>query len=447
MAAAGLPLFFGEGPQVFEPNDGHWAQAAQPAGKGLSRDLEVDIAIIGAGYTGLSAAYHLAKAHPDRDIVVLEARTVGHGASGRNGGMVLPQTGAEAFEIAEDLETHRHTYDLTVKSMRAMQRLVQATGVDCDLVLDGYCHTINDPADLDAYRAYFEKARRAGLPLQFWDRATTKHHLGTDAYAGAVFDPNGGSVHALKLVHALRKAAEEEGAVIWEHTPVASIEEGEKIRLVAGGRQVLARAVVLATDAYTSKLGYFRHRMFVLHVQCASTPPLPPAKLAELGWNSRLPFFDAKDALYHVVLTPDHRLVVGGRSAEYFLGNGLAYKGDLGRISTLMHDEMVRLWPALKDVPFDRVWNGPIGMTFDGNEAVGVLGRHHNVFYGLGYNGHGINTAFMFGDVIAHLFSRKEHGWEDTAYFNNVPPLIPPEPYRWIGVNTTLRFVDWMERD
>lgn len=440
-AAVGLPLFFREGPAVFDPNDSHWSKIQNQANRGLDKDLEVDIAIIGGCYTGLSSAYHLAKAYPDRDIVVLEARNVGHGASGRNGGMVLPQTGAESFEIAEDLETHKFTYDMTVRSMRSMQQLVSDMGVDCDLVLDGYCHTINDPKDMDAYRAYVEQVRKVGMPLELWDQETTVQHLGTRAYAGAVFDPNGGHVHALKLVYALKQAAEAEGVTIYEYTPVASLEEGEKIRLVAGGRQVIARAVVLATNAYTSKLGYFKHRTFVLHVQCASTPPLGADRMASLGWRRRLPFFDAKDALYHVVLTPDHRLVVGGRSAEYFLNNGLHYKGNINKVSNIMLDELHRIYPSLKGIEFERVWNGPICMTFDGVEAVGVMGKYNNIFYGLGYNGHGVDMAFMFGDIIAHLYGRKEHDWERTAYYNHLPPLIPPEPYRWLGIQTTMKYV------
>ena len=360
--------------------------------------------------------------------------------------MVLPQTGPESFEIAEDIATHKLTYDLTVDSMKSMKKLVDSSGIDSELVLDGYCVTLGDEDDIPAWQYYIDSARQAGMPLELWDRQKTEQKLGTRLYAGAVYDPNGGQVHPLKLVQSLKKATEDAGVAIFEFSAVSRITEGEKIVLDVGPHRITARAIVLATNAYTSKLGYFNHRIIPFHVQCGATPPLSEKQLAELNWRSRLPFFDDKDALYHVVLTRDRRLVVGGRSAEYFIGNDLRYGGNLAEIDAIMRREMYRIFPSLQGVPFERVWNGPICMTFDGVEAVGVTGEYKNIFYGLGYNGHGINTAFMFGSVIAAMYNREDHDWENTAYYNHVPPLTPPDPYKWLGVQTALKYYKWKSR-
>jgi len=184
--------------EKFAENDSYWAKTetinSLPA---LCSNLDVDIAIIGGGYTGLSAAYHLAKMNPDLKIVVFEAKTLGSGASGRNGGMVLPSL----LDEYSDNETFKWTYDLSVENMKFIDSLSKALNIDIDLVLDGYCETIYREDDVQEYEDYVDEANDAGIPLEFWDKQKTKEKLGTDLYFGAMFDPNGGSIHALKLVN------------------------------------------------------------------------------------------------------------------------------------------------------------------------------------------------------------------------------------------------------
>jgi glycine/D-amino acid oxidase-like deaminating enzyme len=150
--------------------------------------------------------------------------------------------------------------------------------------------------------------------------------------------------------------------------------------------------------------------------------------------------------LFHLVLTPDNRIVMGGGSAEYFAGNKTKYAGDLKAIADLMHAELARIFPALKDVPFDHVWDGVLGVTFDEIEAVGVRGEHKNIYYGLAYNGHGVNMSFLFGDVIAHMYRGEEHDWQETAYANEPLRRMPPDPYKWLGVQALTRYYLYQDR-
>jgi hypothetical protein len=158
-AGIGIPMLMGEKEAVFDPNDSYWTKEQPAANPPLQQDIQADVVIIGGGYTGLSTAWHMAKTNPDLSIVLLEARQVGHGASGRHGGMVLPQTGLETLKIAEDEETHKWTYALTVDSMKSLKKLVDSTGIDCELKLDGYCYTILDEEDIPNDQAYVEKSR------------------------------------------------------------------------------------------------------------------------------------------------------------------------------------------------------------------------------------------------------------------------------------------------
>ena len=441
----GVPLVFKE-ETVFDPNDSYWAEEQPEANPALGEDLVVDVAIIGGGYTGLATAYHLAKVMPELKIVVLEAKETGHGASGRNGGMVLPQTGPETMQIDYDEETHKWTYDLTVKSMKELARFVEASGIDCDLRLDGYVYAILQKEDLGYYRDYVARAQGMGIPLEYWNQAKTTSELGTDVYYGAVYDPNGGSVHAMKLIRALKKSAEELGVQIYENSQVTDVEEGEIIRLSVGQYQVLAKDIVLATNAYSSKLGYFKHQLVPVHTQVAATAPLSEEKLAEIGWNSRLPFYDSRNFLYHLVLTPDNRIVVGGGNAEYYFNNDLHFEGDMSRISAMLREEVSRIYPALKDVSFEYIWDGILAVTFDEYETVGVMGDYENIYYALAYNGHGVNLSFMFGRVIANMFRGREHGWRYTSYADYpLRKMMPPEPLKWLGAKGFLGYYQWLD--
>ena len=441
----GVPLIFKE-QTIFDPNDSYWAEAQPEANPALGENLQVDVAIIGGGYTGLSTAYHLAKTLPELNIVVLEAQRVGDGASGRNGGIVLPQTGPETMQIDYDDETHKWTYDLTVKSMKELAHFVEVSGMDCDLRLDGYLYAILQEEDLAYYKKYVRRAQGLGIPLEYRNQAETTRTLGTDVYAGSVYDPNGGSVHAMKLVHALKKSAEALGVKIYEYSQVRDVEEGEIIRLIVGEFQVLAKRIVLATNAYSSKLGYFKHQLVPVHTQVAATAPLSEGILAEIGWNSRLPFYDSRNFLYHLVLTPDNRIVVGGGNAEYYFNNDLHFEGDLNRISAMISEEVGRIFPALKGLPFEYIWDGILAVTFDEYETVGVMGDYENIYYALAYNGLGVNLAFMFGRVIANMMRGREHGWRYTSYANYpLRKMMPPEPLKWLGAKGFLSYYQWLD--
>lgn len=445
IAGIGIPALMGEKEAVFDPNDSYWAKEQPAANPPLLQDVQADVAIIGGGYTGLSTAWHMAQANPKLKIILLEARQVGHGASGRNGGMVLP--GLSSMEIYDE-ETHKLTYDLTVDSMKSLKKVVDSTGMDCDLNLGGYCYTIRDEDDLPHRKAYVEQVKKMGMPLEFWDKDRTADELGTEYYYGAMYDPNGGRVHAMKLVRALKYAAEQAGVQIYENSQVTGIEEGETIRLTVGENEntVLAKTIVIATNGYTSKLGYFKYQVMPAHVQCAVTPPLSKKQLSQMGWESGLPFFDSRKLLYHLVLTADSRIVIGGGSGEYFFRNDLHYGGDLDKIGAMMLGELIQIYPTLKGIQFEQVWDGILGISYDRVESVGVTGKHKNIYYGLAYNGHGINPSFMFGNIISSMYNGASHRWEKIACYNYPLPYIPPEPFKWIGVQGVMKYYQWLDQ-
>lgn len=437
----------GENKIVFADNDSFWAKSeiisVNPA---LNADIKVDVAIIGGGYTGLSSAYHLAKMNPDLKIAVFEAKTLGSGASGRHGGMVL----SSLLDEYEDERILKRTYDLSVNNMKFIDSLSKALNINCDLVLNGYCETIFRKEDVTEYKEYVEEVNQAGIPLEFWDKHKTKEKLGTDLYFGAMYDPNGGSVHAVKLIKLLKTATENEGVIIYENSPVVSFEEGKTIKLKVKASNsdytVEADDIVVATNAYTSKLGIFKSKIMPVHTQTAVTEPLTQTQLDAVKWKSRLPFYDSRIMLFHLVLTPDNRIVVGGGNVEYYFNNGLEYRGNLAKVSGMMLNEMIIMYPELKGIKFESVWNGILGTTYDEVATVGVMGVNKNIYYGLAYNGHGVNQSILFGDVVAHLYSGKYHGWEDTECYGYELSKLPPEPFKFVGSNMFFKYWKWKDR-
>ncbi len=436
------PALLGES-MHFDSLDSYWAREQPARNPALAQALQVDVAIIGGGFTGLSAAWHLAQAAPELRIALFEARGVGHGASGRNGGMVLPQTPDESMQIDYDDATHRWTYNLTVGSMEALAKFVAESGMDCDLRLKGYLNVFTWPEDIPYYENYVAQTEKMGLPLQLLDAKETAAKLGTDVYHGAVYDPNGGSVHPMKLIRAMKQMAEAAGVSIYENSPVLAVHPGKKVRLEVGRARHLVQTptLVLATNAYTSKLGFFRQQLMPVHTQCLVTAPLSDAQMTAVGWKSALPFYDSRTLLYHFVLTPDRRLVLGGGHAQYFFNNGLEFRGNLSKIEQAMARELERVFPALADVRIEGVWNGVLGVSWDEHPAVGVTGEHGNILYALAYNGHGVNLAFLFGKIIAHIYQKKSMTlWRYASFVDYPLPKIPPEPFRWLGARAMLGY-------
>ena len=239
------------------------------------------MAIIGGRFTGLSSAYYIRKNQPAKKVVVLEARGCGNGASGRNGAMVLTMTADRFMQFSGDPTMDKRIYDLTVENIDQLHALSAATGIDCELDTNGALQVFNTKADLETGRAYAERARKLGMDVELWDRQQTFEALGTRMYEGAFLDRRCGQVHPMKLVQVFKSAAQSAGAEIFENTAVARIEEGSPIRLhTTNGRRVTAKSLVMASNAYTSKLGFFRNGIVPIFNYVGITPRLSDTQIA-----------------------------------------------------------------------------------------------------------------------------------------------------------------------
>ena len=405
LGAAGLnelsPKIWPE-PMVFEPNQSYWAKSQPPQNPPLAENITADVIVLGGGFTGLSSAYYIRTLSPQKRVVLLEAKGCGNGASGRNGAMVLNLTDDRYMQLGPDPALDKRIYDLTARNIQTLLKLSAITGIDCELETNGALQVLNTSDDVRDAQLYVQAARSAGMPVEFWNKQQVANAIGTDLYEGAFFDPNAGHIHPMKLLQVWKAAAQSVGTTIYENTVVTNIEEGrEHVVHTMSGLTVKAKSLVLATNAFTSRLGYFQNSIVPVHEYVAMTPPLSEQQLARMGWQRRSPFNDSRTEVIYLGLTRDNRIHIGGGSPSYFFNNGVGDPHEPSRHYAHLHRELVRLYPALEGVEFEAIWSGMVDWSLNESPSVGRAGKYNNIFYGLGYSGHGVNLTSVFGRIIA----------------------------------------------
>ncbi len=408
--------------EFYDKNESYWAQFLPPINPALDNDLSVDVAVIGGGYTGLSAAYHIKKSNPSLNVAIFEAMRVGNGASGRNGALVLAQTYSEGgMTMGKNKAYHKEIYDITVASMKRLKELAESTGIDPEFVLNGQCAGIYSHANMESFREYAAASRKLGMPIEFWEKDKAISMLGSPGLLGAVYDPNGGMVNPGKLLAALKKLAEDAGVVIYENSSVRGYTEGKIITLpvFANKREyeVKAKSIVIAANAYAAAtLDFLTNDIEPAHTQVAVTTPLTEEQYQSLGWKNNISWYDDQyaetdfDATFHMVITNDLRIVIGGGSVEYNEDESLLYPGNIDEIEDQIAERLSEIYPSLKGIRIENTWDGLICETKSKSERIGVTGKDKNIYYALGYNGgQGVNVAFLFGELVSKLYNGEKH--------------------------------------
>ncbi len=418
-----------------------WANAAPPPGEPpylpappLSKDHDCDIAIVGGGFTGTSTAYHMARRFPEKRIVLCEARLLANGASGRNAGLVLNGINGAP---TEDLEVARRIFDTTRAGIDAIALRIREQSLDVPFRRDGCIEVITDPARAEAAARDAERLASAGIPVRFLTGKDLAALGRFDGAVGATFDPTAGQIDGVQLVRAMRPVLDRLGVIIHEQTQVLGIEEGETITLTTPNARLRAKAVVLATNAYTPRLGYFRSGIVPLHSHLVATEPLTPEAWEEIGWGRGLDgFSDDFDRIAYGSMTARGELVFGGGSNAaygYGFGNGTAYGGDASTWSASIESTLRRYLPKAANVRIAHRWTGPVALTLSRMCTMGVRGKNRNVYYALGYSGHGITLANLAGEVLTDIYSGDDARWRDLPFYEQKLSYVPPEPFRWVG--------------
>jgi glycine/D-amino acid oxidase-like deaminating enzyme len=285
-----------------------------------------------------------------------------------------------------------------------------------------------------------ERLARAGIPASFLIPRGLRIGGGT---RGAVVDPLAGRLNGFALLQAMRPVLAAHGVAVYEHTPVLRVREGPTITLAVPGGEVRAQAVVLATNAYTPALGYFRRGILPLHSHVVATAPLPADRWEKIGWDEWDGFTDDLDRIAYACRTPAGRVVFGGggnAAYSYRFGGATDFPDQAGHPAfAFVRSAMLRYFPGLGDTAIEYRWSGTLGVTLDRVCTMGVRGANRNVYYALGYSGHGLALALLAGRVLTDLYEGNHETWRDLPFYQRRLPPLPPEPLRWIGYQAYTR--------
>jgi glycine/D-amino acid oxidase-like deaminating enzyme len=394
----------------------------------LPGSIDADVVIVGAGYTGLSTA--LALREEGREAVVLEAETAGFGASGRNAGHLTPTIGKDIPTLLR-LYGRRRTgalLNLAETGIRYVEGLI-ARGVECDYAPVGNVIAAVHPRQ----HANVDRAARAAGELGIHGELLAADAMRARglprAFTRGFLEPLGGVLDPGRYVRGLRALALDAGATLFERTPVERIELGRPLIVHARAGRIRARRVVVATNAYTPRLGLLRSRILALRVQLFRTAPLGASQRAAVGWPGREGIYTAHEVLESYRLTADDRIVGGSKFVRYGYGGRELADVDAG-IARRLETTFRKRFPELGDVAITDHWGGPIGFTLNFLPALGRLGPDGDVVYAVGYAGHGVALATYAGRMVCDLLHRRDG--PGAALWKRAQFPLPPEPLRWL---------------
>jgi glycine/D-amino acid oxidase-like deaminating enzyme len=418
-------------------------------GEPLAGDVEADVAIVGAGFTGLWTAYYLTRADPGLRIVVCEREIAGFGASGRNGGWC-----SALFPTSLSKLERMSGRPAAIAMQRAMHaavdevgRAAAAEGIDCHFAKGGTVTLARSPAQLERARSEVAEAREFGFgesDLRLLGAAEARALANASGVLGGTYTPHCAAIHPARLARGLAEVVRRAGVQVFERTPVLRIEPGA---LVTSSGTVRARYIVRATEGYTPGLPGLQRAIVPVYSLMIATAPLPESVWAQIGLAGRPTFGDLRHLIIYGQRTADGRLAFGGRGAPYHLGSAVRPSFDrVPAVFNALRRTLGDLFPALGDVPVTHGWGGPLGITRDWCASVG-LDPGTGLAWAGGYVGDGVSTTNLAGRTLADLITGADSELVGLPWVGHRSPDWEPEPLRWLGLNAGLRVVSLADRE
>jgi glycine/D-amino acid oxidase-like deaminating enzyme len=374
-----------------------------------------DVVIVGAGYTGLSAARVLAQA--GASVLVLERDDIGSGASSRNGGQALAGLKLEPAALVGRFGARRarELYEISLEALRRLEGIIAAEAIDCGYARCGHIQCASKPSHYEAFRAERDLlAQTFGHRVELIGRGDQRREVGTDVYHGLLLDERSGALNPARLVDGLAAAASRAGAAIVLKSPVQFVRRsGHRFEIATAVGRFESDDVLMATDAYTTDAApHLRRRLVSIGSYIIVTQPLEPGQADAILPRRRMAF-DSKYFLHYFRLTDDGRLLFGGR-AEFSEPGQAATR----RAAAILHRDLAHVFPQLGGVGIDYAWSGRVAFTRD---QMPRAGRLEGQYYAGGYAGHGVAMAAYLGELVARRIAGEP--FDHPLFDDRLPPI------------------------
>ncbi len=403
----------------------------------LPGDLDVDVAIVGGGLTGLWTALYLRELAPDCRVAVVESEVCGFGASGRNGGWcsALFPTSLDHLAVLAGRQAAVAQHRAMIDTVGVVGAEVERLGIDCHWAQGGTVTVATNPAHVERLRAGVDERRRWGFKEsddRWLSPAEMAERVRPVGGIGGAYTPHCASVQPARLVRGLARAVERAGAHIYEGTRVTGIEPGH---LSTTHGTVRATTVLRCTEGYTAGLPDRRRRVLPIYSLMIATEPLADHVWDRIGLAERETFSDGRHLLIYGQRTADGRFAFGGRGAPYHFGSAIsdAFDRDPSVFDDLT-DVLRRLFPPLADARITHRWGGPLGVPRDWTASV-ALDRSSGLGAAGGYVGDGVSTTNLAGRTLADLVLGRDTDLVRLPWVGHRSRDWEPEPFRWAGVN------------
>src|SRR5947208_6113760 len=411
-----------------------WATTVDSPSVAASPDLpdSVDVAVVGGGYCGLSAARALAKRAVN--VAVFEAETLGWGASSRNGGMVLTGMKLPVPKLVKRYgrEAVRKMYAASLESIDCVEQIVREENIHCSFSRCGHLEVACQQSHFDDYEESAALIKREfNHALRIVPRSELRAEIGSDIYFGGMVDETSAGLNPARYVAGLAHAAHHAGASLYDRTRVTSVEPekstgGRKFRVQTSRGAVTAREVILASGAYTTEATpVLRKKIIPIGSYIIATEILPADLARELSPRNRM-IYDSKHFLYYYRLTPDNRMLFGGRAAFF-----PETKNTIRRSAEILRRGMVQVFPQLRETKVAHAWGGTLDFCFD---TMPHAGHADGIYYALGYAGHGVAMATYLGaksaeeiagEKVENPFSEIPFPGAPLGLYNGRPWFLP----------------------
>ena len=407
----------------------------------LPGPLEVDVCIVGGGFTGLWTAYYLKKSQPALSVAVLEREFAGYGASGRNGGQLAgAMSWNRARYVASSSEAAVVAFERALAgTVGEILRIAAEEGIDADILRTDLLTIARTPSQLQRLEADHRQSLNIGVmdePMELISGPQLQARVNIDGALGASVTHGVARIQPAKLVGGLAAAVERLGVPIYERTTVQSLSKG-CVRTDRG--RVKAQWIVRATEGYTAALAGYHRTWLPLNSAIIVTEPLPPEVLESIGWRNSEILLESAHVYSYIQKTREDRIAFGGRGVPYRFGSGIDHDGETQAATIVqLRDAMHRIFPQTRATRLDHAWCGVLGTPRDWCAAVG-LDAESGIAWAGGYVGDGISTSNLAGRTLADLIAGRQSDLTRLPWVNRQVRSWEVEPLRWLGVHAMYR--------